>query len=407
MTTDKSVCLPLVLAGAFALPLVFVRDAFDRFRLPKELFLRGEAILLISVSLAALLLGARFPRFNWRDRSIALPLAAFGVMVVLTIASTKPALSAHALVAAASTLAVYFATIAAARNRASIVAIVPLVAAVLNALLVIIEELNLWMPFGEQAGTLHHLQCTAFVGNPNEVGAYLGAAALACLAMISWRTVPALLILATGLLASRTLTAMIAFAVAALALFAISSLKNAIRFAAAGAVLAIVLVISVAPLRTRATNMIQWLRHGDYNTLLTERLTPFVAAAEMFADHPITGAGPGTFAWHYYDYKIAAEVRHPSLRRAYNRGVNYGEVHNDHLQVLAEGGILGGVTFIALLVALASLSFSSANPFVRRMALPLALYWFVLSLAQFPLESTVVRILLVHFAALCVAWRDA
>jgi hypothetical protein len=39
------------------------------------------------------------------------------------------------------------------------------------------------------------------------------------------------------------------------------------------------------------------------------------------------------------------------------------------------------------------------------MALPLAVFWVMLSIAQFPLESTAVRMILVHCAALCAAWR--
>ena len=129
----------------------------------------------------------------------------------------------------------------------------------------------------------------------------------------------------------------------------------------------------------------------------------------MFTDHPLTGVGPGAFAWHYYDYKIRAEQRVPSLRLAYHRGSNAGEAHNDHLQVLAEGGVLGYAAFAAVMIALGSLSFRAPKTatFARRLALPLAIYWVVLSLAQFPLETTVVRSLLVHLAALCVAWRES
>ena len=176
--------------------------------------------------------------------------------------------------------------------------------------------------------------------------------------------------------------------------------------ALAGVVAALLLAVLVAPLRQRAANMTLWVRSGDYNALLTERLTPFISAYGMFKDHPLTGVGPGAFAWHYYDYKLRAEMRIIGLRAAYNRGTHYGQVHDDHLQVLAEGGLIGYAAFLASLVALASLSFATRNVFVRRMAAPLALYWIVLSFAQFPLETAVVRALLIHFAALAVAWRD-
>jgi O-antigen ligase len=400
----------IVVAGAAAIPLVFVRDAADAFRFPKELVLRGEAILLVAVTLAALILGAPLPRLNWRDRSVALPLIALAAFAILTIASTKAELSAAALAAAAATFVVFLAT---ATVRADWMLVgVPLAAAAVNAALVVAEEARVWMPFGVRSDVPYHLQCNALVGNPNEVGGYLGAATLACVAVLCtraervWKLTA--VVLAAGLIASRTLTAIVAFAAAALVMLALLSLRRAIRVAVVAAVAIAIVVALVAPLRERAANMVRWMKSGDMNALFTDRLTPFAAAWSMFVDHPLTGVGPNAFAWHYYDYKIRAEMQHPSLRRAYNRGVNYGEVHSDHLQALAEGGVVGYGVFAAVLVGLGSLSFRKDVPrFARCLALPLAVYWIVLSLAQFPLETTVVRSVLIHFAALAVAWRDA
>lgn len=403
----------IVLAGIFAIALVFSHDSWDVFRLPKTLLLQAEAILLVGVTLAAILFGARVPRPRWSDPAVAVPLIAFATMIVVTITSTHPALSVKSLGPAAATLVVFFATVAAARDRAWIFVGVPLAAAVVNAILVVLEETHLWMPFGEQAGVSHHLQCTALVGNPNEVGSYLGAAALAGIA--AWptrRTVAPMLII--GLIASRTMTAMIAFAAGVVVMVAISSWKKAIRAAAVAAIAGAILIAVVAPLRHRAGRMVRLAQKGDYNALLTDRVTPFVAASLMFADHPLTGVGPGAFAWHYYDYKLRAQERLPSLRGAWNRGVNYGEVHNDHLQVLAEGGILGYAAFLVAIGALAAISFTipadasdARQQFARRLAASLAVFWLVLSLAQFPLETPVVRSLLIHFAAVCVAWRSS
>src|SRR5207244_4449739 len=176
---------------------------------------------------------------------------------------------------------------------------------------------------------------------------------------------------------------------AALAMSAIASWKNALRALAAVVLAGLLVIALVAPLRRRAMNMGHWLKSGEYNNVLTERLTPFIAAWTMFTDHPLTGVGPGALAWHYYDYKIRAEQRVPSLRLAYHRGSNAGEAHNDHLQVLAEGGVLGYAAFASVIIALGSLSFRAPKTatFARRLALPLAIYWRVLSLAPFPLEA--------------------
>lgn len=414
--------LILVLAGAFALPLVFLRDPADMFRLPKAMFLRAEAILLVGVWLTAALFGAPRPLSKWRDPWLLLPVGALTAFLLATITSTNVALSLGALGSGLATIVVFFATVSTARRYGWILLAAPLAAAAVNAVLDIIEELNLWMPFGVHSEMQHHIQCDALVGNPNEVGGYLGAALLGCLAFLWARrgeertprtVVVAALLLVAALIASRTLTAMIAFAAATLVMFALTSWKKALRAAAAAAVVGLIAIFLVAPFRHRAANIARWVRTGQYNAALTERLTPFVAAWSMFADHPLLGVGPGAFAWQYYDYKIRIEQRYPPLRHAFNRGINFGEVHNDHLQVLAEGGLLGYAVFASLLGALASLSFTlpvyaaEARPrFVRRLALPLVVFWIVLSIAQFPLETTVVRSLLVHLAALCVGWRE-
>ena len=403
----------IVLAGIFSIAVVFSRESSDMFRLPKTLVLQAEAILLVGVTLAARIFGAYWPRLEWSEPGVFVPLAAFATFALLTLTSTRMDLSRSALGPAAATLVVFLATVWMARlRRGSVMVIVPLVAAAANALLVIAEESRLWMPFGVRAGD-HHLQCTALVGNPNEVGSYLAIAALAALAMWTGPSLrilsgTAFVVLIAGLIASRTLTAMAAFAAGAVVMFALSSWKQALRVGAYVIVVAVLLVAFAAPFRARARQLIKLARSGEYNALVTERGTPFVAASMMFADHPFLGAGTGTFAWHYYDYKLRAEQRYPALRTAYNRGMNYGEVHNDHLQVLAEGGVLGYAAFLAAIACLGAISLRApSRELVRSLALPLAVCWFVLSLAQFPLETTVVRSLLVHFAALCVAWRTA
>ena len=410
--------LALVLLGAFAIPLLFVRDPSEMFRLPKALFLRAEAILIVAVTLAAYVAGAPLPRLRWRDPALLLPLLALGVFTLSTMLSTNRAVSSGALGSAAATAVVYFATVAAARQRGWLLGVVPILAALLNAMLVIVEETRLWMPFGELPGVRHHLQCTALIGSPNEIGGYLGGATLACLAAslagaMRGAARAAAVLLGIALIASQSLTALIAFAAAALAATALSSWRKALAAAVMTAMVAALVIAAVAPLRRRAVNVTRWARSGEYNELSTERFTAFAAAWSMFRARPLTGVGPGVFSWRYYDEKLAAEERYPSLRRAYNRGVNYGEVHNDHLQLLAEGGLPGYAAFAALMLALGGFSFAvprdAADPhrrFVRSLALPLAVFWVVLSVAQFPLETTVVRTLLVHLAALCVAWRQ-
>lgn len=408
----------IVLAGAFGFALVFSRDSYDMFRLPKTLFLQAEAILLAAVALIALVLGAPIARPRWSEPAVFFPLLAMAAMLAVTATSTRTELSVHSLGPALATLAIFLATAAVAREHGWPLVIAPIAAALVNAIILIAQATKLWMPFGMTEGLSHHLQCTALIGNPNEVGGYAGTAALAGVAAVAVRrsvsTIVPAAILFIALIVSRSLTAMIAFTVAAVLVFAMSSWRRIVRDGVVAIIVAVVLFALIAPLRTRAANIVRWAKSGEYNAILTERLTPFVAASLMIADRPLTGVGPGAFAWHYYDYKLHAEKRFPSLRSAYNRGLNYGEVHNDHLQVLAEGGLVGYAAFVVILGALAAISlripagaWTERAQFARRLALPLAVFWIILSLAQFPLETPVVRGLLVHFAALCAAWRSS
>ncbi|MEA2570720.1 MAG: hypothetical protein QOI24_2721 [Acidobacteriota bacterium] len=412
--------LAVVLLGAFCIPLVVLPFAFDAFRLPKELALRAEAIVLVAVFLGALVMGDR-PRIRF-DRWLVMPLVALAWMIIVTLTSTNPTVSGLRVIAGVATLIVFIATLRSAETNRAFLALVsvPLVAAVINAVVDILQELNIWMPFGTQPDMRHHFQCTALIGNPNEIGSYLAVAALACLAAAiadrerrKWFASAAFLLLA-GVIAAQTLTALAALVAGAFVLFALVSWRYALRSALAAIVVAVLLVVSLAPLRQRAENMVHWLRTGEYNALLTDRLTPFIAASLMTIDRPLTGVGPGTFGWNYYAYKVRAEQVYPVLRKAWSRGVNFGEVHDDHLQLLAEGGVPAYLLFVAFLVMLGAISLRNvgadappAQRFAMLLALPLAVLWVVLSLAQFPLETTVVRMLLVHFAALCAAWRPS
>ena len=132
----------------------------------------------------------------------------------------------------------------------------------------------------------------------------------------------------------------------------------------------------------------------------------------MFRDRPLTGVGPGCFAWQYMPYKVRAELAYPPLRTAFLRGTNFGEVHNDHLQLLAEEGAVAYGLSLAALVILSAISLrrrqrdttDARYEFARLLALPLAVTFFVLALGQFPLELTAVISQFLFFAALCVGW---
>jgi len=128
-------------------------------------------------------------------------------------------------------------------------------------------------------------------------------------------------------------------------------------------------------------------------------------------DHPLTGVGPGGFAFQYFDYKLRIQEQHPSLFGPHGATPeNFGEVHNDHLQVAAEIGLPGYVLFAAALLFLAAPAWRTAqvqsprNELVRVLALPLAVSFAVLAIAQFPLELVAATHAYLWAASAVVAW---
>ncbi|MEE8483656.1 MAG: O-antigen ligase family protein [Nitrospinota bacterium] len=79
---------------------------------------------------------------------------------------------------------------------------------------------------------------------------------------------------------------------------------------------------------------------------ISERIDQNRAAWMMFAESPLTGKGPNYFYRHYVEYRRAVWLENPPpilpLRTAH-------QVHNEYLQLLAEGGLLTGVPLALLL----------------------------------------------------------
>jgi O-antigen ligase len=93
---------------------------------------------------------------------------------------------------------------------------------------------------------------------------------------------------------------------------------------------------------------------ADVSTM--ERLNRYACAARMVAERPMTGFGPGTFAFQYIPFQQPAEmtrisVQAPVLKRSpdnYGRG---GGAHSEYWQALSECGWPGLLLFIAWIMA--------------------------------------------------------
>jgi O-antigen ligase len=100
--------------------------------------------------------------------------------------------------------------------------------------------------------------------------------------------------------------------------------------------------------------------------------------------------------------------RYPRTLRG-TTGTNFGEVHNDHAQLLAETGLPGYLLFLAAIFAIVRAvrerkTTDARSSIARGIALPLAGTLLVLGLAQFPLYVTITRQLLVTMAGLLIGW---
>lgn len=83
------------------------------------------------------------------------------------------------------------------------------------------------------------------------------------------------------------------------------------------------------------------------------RATEMLAAALVFADHPVLGVGPAVFPLYYQEYanKVGLEVRETVLFGARRGEEARRESHNMFLSVAADLGIFGLIVFIAIIVS--------------------------------------------------------
>lgn len=403
-----------VIATTFATATAVSPGGYDAFREPKHLALHGLGIWLGALILVRYLFAPAAARTDFRANQAAITIGAVAVgwTAISTIASTNRTLSASTLVH----VIFYFiflvsALIAAGNRRGSLYAL--LGAAAVNTIVVLLQATRIWDPFypGEAA------MVSALVGNPNWIGAYLImpviAAAAAAFAWPSRRWIYAGItaLLFAGLLATRSLGAIGASMIALGALAALFSWKRAL---AAIAILGIAVALGVAaysPLRTRVTMAASAIKNRDYNRIASNRLTPIAAALLMFRDRPLLGVGPGTYEWHYFEYKIRVESQYPIVRTAEVRDMNFGEAHSDHAEVLAVFGLPGYVILLACLWRIASASWQThrrgeLQDFARAFGLPAAIAAGILMITQFPLKATAASVTTILLAAaICEAWR--
>jgi O-antigen ligase len=421
----------LVGLTAILVPIWVSRTTVDAFRLPKQMVFQSLAALLFALLLTgALYHGRAFFEPLWRDRKLLVVLSSIVVWTfVTTLTSTNRPLSMLTLAWVVSCVVYVVATyLVARRTNGLLLAGLVLFMALLNGGLAMLQRGGIYNPMSFHRHMPLRNQATALIGNPNDVGTYLLFPAIIALAIaltsrkhVRFAASVAFIVAFAGMIASDTLTAVVAF-LPALAVMLLLRSKKALVPMLALAVAATLLVAAYAPLRMRVLTIADHLRAGRWVELSSLRLPAFYAAWEMFADHPVTGVGPGCFSYWYLPYKMELNKTHP---RFYLTGENFGETHNDHLQTLAVSGIPGYLLLLGTVGLLATGSLRRRSlpidddaerereepalfdraELSRVASLPLAVAFAVVALAQFPLEMAASAQVLLHLAAVCYAWR--
>jgi O-antigen ligase len=404
--------LIVLAAGALLIPLVVSRG-IDPFRLPKELIFRAEAIVLLAIAVFWAT-GRRTWRVG-RGAELAVTGTIVGWTLVTVAFSTNRPLSVDSLITVVAAAVIFLATCVAARTTSFLALDVLMVACCLNALIVILQEAKIWSPIA--LDIQGHYASVGLLGNANDVGTFLLAPTVAAVVVIvtatglrRWIYVAVAALLGGGIIASGTRTALAALFAALAVLALVHSRRTALVAVAALAILMIPVSFRTTVIGQGVRELAQAAAQRDYERLLSERLLPFLSAIDMTRDHPLLGVGPGCFKYHYMAYRLALPGHYPA---AWMHGwpMNWGEVHNDHLQVASEMGLPGYALFLAAIGVGAGIGRRRRPPaaepraaFARALRWPLATTVFVICLAQFPLELAAPRLMLLSLGALCIAW---
>jgi hypothetical protein len=406
-----------VLLTVAATPVVYSTATRDVYRLPKTLFFQAAALVIGAAIVAwdarSTELGARAARHRI---PLILAASALAWTGVVSMTAQNPVVASGAPLAMFC-LAVFFgAALIFARRTPGLVLTAMLAPAIANAVVVVLQWRRIWTPVPRTiVANPPRLAYTGFQGNPDMVGVYLLIPAIAAIAAAvafrRWRlpliAVSAVLLIA--MLLTGSLTVFIALAAVFLAFTVVAPTRKA-RIAMIAMIIAgIIAVGSWKQTRRRAIGISRAIAQGNANEALTFRLPAWSVAWRMFLEHPLTGVGPGGYAARYMSYKLAGDELHPQWMQLGN--FNFGEAHNDHLQLLAEAGLPGLALFVTVLARVALLSLrgrgsGEEGAFVRLFALPAATGLGIASLAQFPLYLTASSSAAVFAAALCFAWGD-
>lgn len=407
-------------AVLIAVPLVFDPLMKNTFRQPKEILFRGGGILLLIVFA---FVWTKW-KIQWNWVSLRKPVHLFPMLIlcwtiVTALTSKNFLLSAESLITVICSIAVFFGVrFAVAARRSLSVIDVALAGAVINAILAILQEFDLWQPFTFPPNMAGHMATTALLGNPNDVGTFLLVPTVACVVGVAvlsgtrrWIYASIAAILVAGLLASGTRTALIALPPAVIVVIAKQSRRVTLILVPILALAVIPVTLPFTKVGQRFHTMITAAKERRYDTVFSQRMPGVLTAWDMFRNHPFVGVGPGAYKYLFRRYRVALSAEYPE-QWTRSLPLSFSEAHNDHLQILAETGLPGYVLFLAALATVAfrrgraTVGADQAARFARILRVPMVIAIAIVALAQFPLQIAATRTELLYFAAIAVTWDE-
>lgn len=186
---------------------------------------------------------------------------------------------------------------------------------------------------------------------------FMGAGAALCFGMFSglrskgakWGYFATMLILLFGAVLGQERAPWLAFVIAALAVIYLSGKqrKKLLLGFVCAVIVAVSLVISIPQLRERTVSRLAEAQtDSDQQNSLLVRLAVWGVALHLFAEHPVLGVGPKNFVDYVPSFLTTREMM----------GLEAADSHNIWLGILAEGGVLGFLTYVYLCYAIAALA---------------------------------------------------
>ena len=405
-----------------ATPLLISPRGQDSFRAPKDLAFIAFALLLLP---ALALLPVRRLFREYRNEWI-LACAVLAWIWIRALTTPSRPIGPAAMATLTVLLAAGFAVAARSRDLKPLYWLLP--AAIVNAVLTTLQRLKLYSPFelNDPYGTD---PVTGLLGTSNDVCMTLLFAALAGVTLLRverqrrWWIFAAVseVIIVAGLLMSGSVAAVVAFAAGiwAFVMMMLPSYRRRVLWTMV--VISVVVTIgTVTPVfRRRISQVYDAAMRGNYNEVVSNRIVPFLAAWEMFADAPLTGMGPNGFRARYFEYKLRVDTKYRWLlpeemaEWSLGRVINFGQTHNEFLQIASELGLPGVLLFVTGIVLVGMRSFKPVPPdaagrAAHLMAFPFATATALLCMAQFPFRLAAPLISLILMCVLSIVWsREA